>query len=83
MPGCWWCIPCATSVWQKDKFDDQDETSEADSRYEGTLVTSVSAGINSCEDDDDNTFVLNHSSTASTLAPYEGGSNGSSPSHKV
>lgn len=73
----------ATSVWQKDKFDDQDETSEADSRYEGTLVTSVSAGINSCEDDDDNTFVLNHSSTASTLAPYEGGSNGSSPSHKV
>lgn len=73
----------ATSIWQKDKFNEQDEVSEADSQYGGTLVTLASAGITSCEDDDDNKFVLNHSSTASTLAPYEDGSNGSSPSHKV
>ena len=71
------------SVWQKDKFNEQDETSEADSQYDGTLATLASAGITSCDDDDDNTFVLNHSSTASTLAPYEDGSNGSSPSQKV
>lgn len=86
----------ATGVWQKDVFTEDDDL-KADSRaqyddsrsqYDGSLVTSVSAGITNCEDanpgfDADPGFVLNHSSTASTLPAYEGDSNSSSPSQTI